>query len=238
MGWAGWWPTSAPMRPGGSTVGSSCCRCSTAGAGPASRPWRVSTAVCSIGWPGIRMRSPGAGCRSPPGRRAGWRSPASPVWADDGCFRPEPGSDPMSRSRLVVVGGGLAGMRAALVAADAGCEVTLIERRRKLGGLTWSFERHGRWFDNGQHVFMRCCNEYRSLLERLGMSGSVTLQPRLDVPVLSPGGTRASIRRSGLPAPLHLAGAIARYRHLSVADRCLLARAVFALQKLDPEDPE
>ncbi|HEV3266669.1 MAG TPA: hydroxysqualene dehydroxylase HpnE [Acidimicrobiales bacterium] len=144
----------------------------------------------------------------------------------------------MSRSRLVVVGGGLAGMRAALVAADAGCEVTLIERRRKLGGLTWSFERHGRWFDNGQHVFMRCCNEYRSLLERLGMSGSVTLQPRLDVPVLSPGGTRASIRRSGLPAPLHLAGAIARYRHLSVADRCLLARVVFALQKLDPEDPE
>ena len=144
----------------------------------------------------------------------------------------------MSRPRLVVIGGGLAGMSAALSAADAGCEVTLVERRRRLGGLTWSFERNGRWFDNGQHVFMRCCNEYRAFIERLGMSGSVTLQPRLEVPVLSPAGTRASIRRSGLPAPLHLAVAIARYRHLSVADRGSLVRAILALQKLDPEDPE
>ena len=126
----------------------------------------------------------------------------------------------------MVIGGGLAGMSAALSAADAGCEVTLIERRRRLGGLTWSFERNGRWFDNGQHVFMRCCNQYRAFIERLGIPGSVTLQPRLEVPVLSPGGTRASIRRSGLPAPLHLAVAIARYRHLSVADRGLLVRAI------------
>ncbi|MGH9096229.1 MAG: hydroxysqualene dehydroxylase, partial [Acidimicrobiales bacterium] len=144
----------------------------------------------------------------------------------------------MSRPRLVVIGGGLAGMSAALVAADRGCEVTLIERRRRLGGLTWSFERRGRWFDNGQHVFMRCCHEYRAFIERLGMSGSVTLQPKLEVPVLAPGGTRASIRRSGWPAPLHLAAAIARYRHLSVADRGASVRAVLALQKLDPDDPE
>ena len=143
----------------------------------------------------------------------------------------------MTRPRLVVVGGGLAGMSAALVAADAGCEVTLIERRRRLGGLTWSFERNRRWFDNGQHVFMRCCLEYRAFIERLGMAGSVTLQPRLDVPVLAPGGARASIRRSGLPVPLHLAGAIARYRHLAPADRARLVPAVLALRRLDPDDP-
>ena len=144
----------------------------------------------------------------------------------------------MSRPRVVVIGGGLAGMNAALVAADAGCEVTLIERRRRLGGLTWSFERNGRWFDNGQHVFMRCCDDYRAFLDRLGMSGSVTLQPRLEVPVLAPNGTRASIRRSGRPAPLHLAAAIAGYRHLSIADRARLVPAILALGKLDPEDPE
>jgi squalene-associated FAD-dependent desaturase len=144
----------------------------------------------------------------------------------------------MTRPRLVVIGGGLAGMSAALVAADAGCQVTLLERRRRLGGLTWSFERNQRWFDNGQHVFMRCCLEYRAFIDRLGMSGSVTLQPRLDVPVLAPGGARASIRRSGLPVPLHLAGAIARYRHLSVVDRGRLVKAVLALRRLDPDDPE
>jgi phytoene dehydrogenase-like protein len=58
---------------------------------------------------------------------------------------------------VVVVGGGLAGIAAALDAADSGAAVTLIERRSHLGGLTWSFRHNGLWFDNGQHVFMRCC---------------------------------------------------------------------------------
>ena len=41
-------------------------------------------------------------------------------------------SDP--RARVVVVGGGLAGLAAALEAADRGASVTLLERRPRLGG--------------------------------------------------------------------------------------------------------
>ncbi len=137
---------------------------------------------------------------------------------------------------VVVVGGGLAGIAAGLAAADAGARVALVERRRWLGGLTWSFERHGLRFDNGQHVFLRCCTAYRGLLRRLGAEGDVVLQDRLAVPVLRPGGRAASISRSDLPAPLHLAAAIARYRHLSVADRIRLLPAVAALRRLDPTD--
>ena len=62
--------------------------------------------------------------------------------------------------------------------------VTLLERRHRLGGATWSFERNGIWYDNGQHVFMRCFESYLWFLERIGSAHKVFLQSRLDVPVL------------------------------------------------------
>jgi squalene-associated FAD-dependent desaturase len=142
----------------------------------------------------------------------------------------------MSPPNVVVIGGGLAGIAAAVRAADGGAEVTLLERRGKLGGLTWSFRRKGRWFDNGQHVFLRCCTAYREFLDRIGAAEMVRLQTRLEVPVLAPGGQRSVISRSGLPAPLHLLGSLARYRHLSLADRARLARPALALRRLDLDD--
>lgn len=60
----------------------------------------------------------------------------------------------------------------------------MLERRHRLGGATWSFERNGIWYDNGQHVFMRCFESYRWFLERIGSAHKVFLQSRLDVPVL------------------------------------------------------
>ena len=137
----------------------------------------------------------------------------------------------------MVVGGGLAGLAAAIEAADRGCGVILLERRHRLGGATWSFERHGVWYDNGQHVFMRCCTAYRKFLERIGSADGVYIQNRLDVPVLAPGGPLGSIRRTRGPAPLHLAAALLTYPHLSRRQRLGTLRAGLALRRLDPDDP-
>ena len=139
----------------------------------------------------------------------------------------------MSRPRICVVGGGLAGMAAALACADAGARVTLVERRRRLGGATWSFRHDGLWFDNGQHVFLRCCTAYRGFLERLGVGDRVQLQPRLDVPVLGPGGRAARLRRGFLPAPAHLGRSLLAYRHLRLQDRLRLVPAALALRRVD-----
>jgi squalene-associated FAD-dependent desaturase len=139
--------------------------------------------------------------------------------------------------RVAIVGGGLAGITAALDCADAGARVTLLEVRPRLGGAAYSFARDGLRLDNGQHVFLRCCTDYIALLERLGARDLTTLQSRLDIPVLAPGGPIGRLRRSGLPAPLHLAGALARYAHLSPADRTRAVRAALALRRLDPDDP-
>ncbi len=139
--------------------------------------------------------------------------------------------------QVVVVGGGLAGIAAALDCARDGIEVTLLESRGRLGGAAYSFVRDGILADNGQHVFLRCCTAYRELLNRIGAADLVTLQPRLSIPVLAPGGRRAWLRRAGLPAPLHLAGALARYRFLGPWQRVSLARAIQALRQVDPDDP-
>jgi hydroxysqualene dehydroxylase len=139
--------------------------------------------------------------------------------------------------RVVVVGGGLAGIAAALECADAGASVTLLESRPRLGGATFSVEKEGLWLDNGQHVFLRCCTAYRAFVRRLGVEDDVVLQPRLEIPVLSPGGSTAWLRRNGLPAPLHLGGSIVRFGHLSVADRIRLGPAVLALRRLPLADP-
>jgi hydroxysqualene dehydroxylase len=138
--------------------------------------------------------------------------------------------------RVVVVGGGLAGIAAALDLADAGAKVTLLEVRRRLGGAAYSFEREGLEIDNGQHVFLRCCTEYRGLIERLGVTDRTLLQERLSIPVLAPGGRRGTLARTGLPSPLHLAGALVTYPFLSPVERLRAAGTARALSKLDLDD--
>ncbi len=145
------------------------------------------------------------------------------------------GRGPRGR-RVIVLGGGLAGITAALDCAGAGAQVTLLEVRPRLGGAAYSFERDGLWLDNGQHVFLRCCTAYRTLLARLGSESRVSIQSRLEIPVLSPGRTPAVLRRNDLPAPLHLAGALMRYSRLSLAQRLRAARAALMLGRLDVDE--
>ena len=142
----------------------------------------------------------------------------------------------MSGAPVVVAGGGLAGISAALALADAGLPVTLLEARGRLGGATYSFQRDGHWFDNGQHVFLRCCTAYREFIKRIGSGDLVTLQRRLDIPVIHPERGVSRLTRSALPAPLQLGPSLASYRHLSRLDKLRVARTAAALARLDLGD--
>ena len=139
------------------------------------------------------------------------------------------------RPRVAVVGGGLAGMSAALACEDGGADVTVVEAHRWLGGATASFTRDGLVMDTGQHVFLRCCTAYRAFLDRLGVAGRTTLQRRMEIPVLSPT-RRARLRRSALPAPLHLGPALATYPFLSARERVRVAAGALAMRRVDPAD--
>ena len=142
---------------------------------------------------------------------------------------------------VAVIGGGLAGITAAIALAESGADVTLLEGRPRLGGATCSFSRDGLTVDTGQHVFLGCCSAYRGLLARLGMTEHATLQDRFDVTVLAPGANgqprQARLRRTALPGPLHMLPALGRYPFLSVTERASVARPALGMRFVDPADP-
>ena len=147
----------------------------------------------------------------------------------------------MTGPRVAVIGGGLAGITAAIALAETGAAVTLLEARPRLGGATCSFTRDGLVVDTGQHVFLGCCTAYRGLLDRLGMTAHAPLQDRFDVTVLAPGPAgqvrRGRLRRTALPGPLHMLPALARYPFLSLAERSVVSRPALAMRRVDPADP-
>jgi len=134
----------------------------------------------------------------------------------------------------VVVGGGVAGVAAAVAATDRGWRTVLLERGRALGGMARSFadERLGGEMDCGQHVLMACCTEYRALLRRLGTAHLAPLQPRLDALVVDEQGRRARLREARLPAPLHLLPSLATLPWLTAADRAAVGVAASRLRAL------
>src|SRR5580658_6389236 len=83
--------------------------------------------------------------------------------------------------RVVVVGGGLAGMAAATILESAGCAVTLIESRRTLGGRAGSFQdpQSGQELDNCQHVLLWCCTNLIDFYRRIGALDQIEFQPAI-----------------------------------------------------------
>ncbi|MFI4881337.1 MAG: hydroxysqualene dehydroxylase HpnE [Phycisphaerales bacterium JB064] len=135
--------------------------------------------------------------------------------------------------RVVVAGGGLAGIAAAVMLADHGVAVTLVEARRRLGGRAGSFEdvRTGEVLDNCQHVTMGACRVYMQLLERLGVAGMLAWSTRQTW--IERGGRRSTLRATVLPGAGAFAPSLAVARFLSIADKLSMVRAVRAAQGVD-----
>jgi squalene-associated FAD-dependent desaturase len=133
--------------------------------------------------------------------------------------------------RAVVVGGGLAGLAAALELADGGHQVTVLEARPTLGGAVQTLpEREGDPDpppDNGQHIALGCCTDYLAFLERVG-SGDAYRRERLSLPVIAEDGRVAWIAAGPL--------GLLRYAHVSWRDRLAIARVAWRLRRLVPAE--
>ena len=135
--------------------------------------------------------------------------------------------------RAIVVGGGLAGLSAALELVDAGHEVTLLEARPTLGGKVQTLpEREGDPEpppDNGQHIALGCFTDYLEFLERIGSAENVRRLP-FELTVIDERGRSARIGY-GL-------GSLLRYRHLALRDRLRVALLLARLPRLEPRESE
>lgn len=137
----------------------------------------------------------------------------------------------MATGRIAVVGGGLAGLSAAVDLKRQGFAVELLERSRLLGGKATSFTLGDVEVDNGQHVFLACCTEFMDFVR--GLDGvaptgesAFFLQERFDALLLARNRPPARLRAVALPGLLRLAPALLRYRYLDLPSRLRLARAL------------
>jgi len=132
--------------------------------------------------------------------------------------------------RIVIVGGGLAGLAAASRLVNRGLHLTLLESRPRLGGRASSFTDPvtGELIDNCQHISMACCTNLADFCQRLDLAPLVRRRPEI---VFLDRQRRVSRLRAGrLPAPFHLAGAFFKLRFLSLVDKLRIAGALAALR--------
>lgn len=130
--------------------------------------------------------------------------------------------------RVLILGGGLAGLSAAAALGQSGHQVTLLEARPFLGGRATSYALpDGTLIDNCQHILLACCVNLRDFYRRLGVASLIRFHDEYHF--IEPGG-RASLMRAGLlPAPLHFAGSFAALKFLSLGDKLGIARAMLAI---------
>ena len=137
--------------------------------------------------------------------------------------------------KVLIAGGGLAGMAAAAALGGAGFEVDLFEARPFLGGRATSYavpdgtEEVPETIDNCQHILLRCCVNLLDFYGRLGVRDRIKFYKEFYF--LEPGGRLSVLRAGRLPAPFHFMGSFWKMHCLSRADKTGIARALVAIRK-------
>ena len=138
---------------------------------------------------------------------------------------------------VAIVGGGLAGLSAAVALVQRGCRVELFEARRRLGGRAGSYvdRAGGELIDHCQHVAMGCCTNYLDFCRQTGIADLFERHEKLHF--FGPDGSRSDFRPSRwLPAPIHLAGALLGLKFLPLTNKLGIARAMLRLMRTAPTD--
>jgi len=140
--------------------------------------------------------------------------------------------------RVVIIGGGFAGLAAGVRLSERGHEVVLLERRNHLGGRAYSFTdaRTGDVVDNGQHLFMGCYHHTIAFLETIGRRNRLKFQDRPRVDFLDAEGF-TSFDCPPLPAPLHVLAGLLRMKGLGLGDKLRafnIGRAIKSNGRLSP----
>lgn len=141
-------------------------------------------------------------------------------------------NDRRSPNRVIVVGGGWAGLAAAVELVRHGVPVVLLESARQLGGRARCAPFGEHRVDNGQHIMVGAYRETLALLTTLGIKESqVFLRRPLHLRMRSDARTEMRLTAPPLPAPFHLAFGLGTATGLSVADKLKTLRFWNELQR-------
>ena len=143
----------------------------------------------------------------------------------------------MSSKSVIVIGGGLAGLSAAVALAEAGYRISLLEKRPFLGGRATSYVLPGgEHVDNCQHITLGCCTNLDDFYRRAGAAGKIRFFDRFLF--CFPDGRRGVLKSSPLPAPLHLALSFLTFPLLTWADKVAIGRALLFIARDAGQPPD
>lgn len=134
-----------------------------------------------------------------------------------------------------VIGGGYAGMAAAVALADAGVRVSVHESGPVLGGRARRITTQGRSLDNGQHILAGAYSELLGLMRRVGVPADAVDRRPLELVYARD----FSLRAAKLPAPLDNLVGLLTARGVPLSQRAgavgFMLRMRLAGFRLDPD---
>ncbi|MFN7085765.1 MAG: hydroxysqualene dehydroxylase HpnE [Burkholderiales bacterium] len=137
--------------------------------------------------------------------------------------------------KIAVIGGGYAGMAAAVALAERGIAATVFEAAPQLGGRARGVARHDAVLDNGQHILIGAYRQTLRLIKLVNPdAGHALLRLPLDWRVHG----RFRLRAAPLPAPWHLALALLTARGAACGERVAAAAFMRAARKANFHLPQ
>jgi squalene-associated FAD-dependent desaturase len=135
------------------------------------------------------------------------------------------------QKKVIVIGGGFAGLSAAAFLANNKFKVTLLEASPKLGGRAYSFldKDSNVIIDNGQHILMGCYYNTLEFLSLIGAKENFSIQKRLEVNFVKEGFRVFPLKGFPFIYPINLMVGLLKYDAIGLADRLSLLKVFFML---------
>ncbi len=135
-----------------------------------------------------------------------------------------------SKPSVAIIGGGYAGMAAAVELASRDVPVSVFEAAPSLGGRARRVTVNDTALDNGLHILIGAYSETLRLIKKVSAQRGSRSDPFLRQPLDLQVHGKLRLRAPKLPAPLHLAWALLNAKGLSSADKRVAARFMQAIK--------
>lgn len=143
-------------------------------------------------------------------------------------------------ANCIVIGGGFAGLSAAVHLANNNHKVKLIEASPKLGGRAYSFKHDAQdtVIDNGQHIMMGCYLFTLEFLELINSLDSIYIQPHLVINFVDRQKKKYKLDTGDVTYPFNILTALKNYDALSKSEKASVVKLFLKIAICNPKHHE
>ncbi len=129
-------------------------------------------------------------------------------------------------SKVLIIGGGFAGLSAAVFLSKANHQVTVLEASPKLGGRAYSFlmQSQNDFVDNGQHILMGCYRNTLKFLSEIGAMENLYFQKSLLLNLIEKRGNTLVLGGNSRIYPFNLISALLSFPSFTLNDKYSLLK--------------